>query len=136
MSISGHDFPDEPPTPQPWEDDELSVRQALRALGTHVLAEIANLRGSLELELRGIHASLNKLEDRSEDTGRHIIHLAEATGEAKGIAESSRRRDSDPVRSLVVNVFTIAAKHAPRWLWPLISAGVMLALHKLGWLGK
>ena len=135
VTASPADFPEEPPTPRPWDSDEQSVRESLRKLGTHMVGELANIRGTLELELRGIHRALTDLEkrvaDRAEDTGRHLSITDQAVGRAEGKAEAAlrRQRDSDPVRSLLIVVVESVGKHVAKfWLSHTLTAAVAAGL--------
>ena len=85
--------------------------------------------------------AIDQLAQREAVTGSYMIQVAGMAGEAKGAASAARRsqRDSDPVRAIVGGIVTVVVKHAPVWVWralPLIVAGGMFVLHKLGWLGK
>ena len=122
------------PTPAPWEDDEQSIRAGLRALATRVLerlgeqdARLNAMTSGLQLELQGIRYALDDLKDRSQDTGRHIIQIAEGVGEAKGMA--ARRKDSDPIRSLLIVVVESVTKHVAKfWLSHTLTAAIAAGL--------
>lgn len=125
------------------------------ASGTsHLDGRLDALAGGVQLELGGIKGELgevkaaivamgraiDQLAQREAVTGSYMIQVAGMAGEAKGAATVSRsRRESDPVQRIASGVLVLFIKHGPAWLWralPLIVAGGMFVLHKLGWLGK
>ena len=120
---------------------------------SHIDGRIDAMASGMQLELGGIKGeqaeiknaivamgrAIDQLAQREAVTGSYMIQVAGMAGEAKGAASAARHRDSDPVKAIVGGIVTVVVKHAPVWVWralPLIVAGGMFVLHKLGWLGK
>ena len=95
--------------------------------------EVASVREAII----SLGRAVSQLAEREQVTGSYLIQVAGMAGEAKGAAR--HKRESDPVKSIVVNVITLATKHLPIWGWrllPLVTAGVMYVLHRMGALGR
>jgi hypothetical protein len=94
------------------------------ALG-QLLAEVGKLAGTVEKlaeQVEHLSTRVDALAEREEDTGRHIIEVAQMAGEAKGMA---RRPVSLNPGKIIVGAVNVLVEHlSKRWL-----------LHLAWWLG-
>jgi hypothetical protein len=148
MSTNGDILQEDTPTPKPWEDQELSVREALRRLGSHVIARLdeqdtrsndrhENLTRGLKLELGSMKdaivaqsRAITQLAEREQVTGSYLIQVAGMAGEAKGAAHAaaSQRKSLPPLLRAVNWVGGLLADH---WM---LKAALLVAGALAGWL--
>lgn len=146
-----HEIPEATPTPKPWEDEELSVRQALRLFASHTLEEQARMRGMLGLELQGVHTALDdgdsrlarieaavvslgravrQVAEREQVTGSYLIQVAGMAGEAKGAAHAAHRKSLPPI---LRTLNWLGERVADHWITHLVTlamgGGVAWLLH-------
>lgn len=143
--MSAHDrIPDTadeyPTSPTPLLSGEgRLLHRAIKDLGSQVLhvsrqvAESDRKVDALHEDFGGVVAALSRLEgrveamsDRDEDTGRHIIQLAEGIGEAKGMAKH-RRASDPPAIVFLVRAGAKLSKHMARWWAIHLAASALTA---------
>ena len=135
-------------TPLPWESEEQSVRAAIQKLGSHVIQrldsqdqcmqhvskQVAALHedyGRMLAAFSRITGRLDEICDRSSDTGRHIIELAEGVGAAKALAGRERRDSFNPVAMGLRAIGWAGKALAEHWV---THVGVAVAGAATAWL--